>query len=92
MRTDKTIDDGFVDALSGIRAIIAKMEEADVLGATSPEIFPDSCADTLRNAALRIEKNDLRLACDLMILAHKVRPGGPVIKRMLEEYRRKLKK
>ena len=52
--------------------------------------LPDQYADIFRNAALKIEKEDLKLAFELMNLAHEIRPAGTMIKQKLDEYREKL--
>ncbi|GLR69140.1 glycosyltransferase family 2 protein [Agaribacter marinus] len=47
-------------------------------------------ADTLRQLAISMEKIDTKIAEDLMAKALEYKPSGPMIKRKLEEYRRKL--
>lgn len=88
--TNKTIDAGFVDALSGVLDVIIQGQTTNTLPTGRLNRISDSYADILRNAALKFEKEDLMLAFDLMNLAHEIRPAGPFIQKKLEEYRRKL--
>jgi len=46
--------------------------------------------DQVRDRAINLEHTDLKLACELMELAHKARPNGPFIKEKLDSYRAKL--
>jgi hypothetical protein len=46
--------------------------------------------DILRDTALKIEKDDLETAYELMLLAYASRPNGPYIKNKIEEYSRYL--
>ena len=46
--------------------------------------------NTIRNAALKLENQDLQMAYDLMYIAHQQRPTGPFIKEKLNEYKNKL--
>ena len=88
--TNKTIDIGFIDALSGIFDVIVEGKATSALPAIRAIGLSDSYADIFRNAALKIEKEDLKLAFELMNLAHEIRPAGPIIKQKLDEYREKL--
>ena len=45
----------------------------------------------IRNAAVKLEKTDLKMAHDLMAIAHKARPDGPYIKKKLFDYKAQLK-
>lgn len=42
--------------------------------------------DILRDTAVKIEKDDLMVAFELMSIAYTTRPGGPFIKKKVEEY------
>ncbi len=44
-----------------------------------------------RDAAIALEKIDIKQAYELMYLAHQFRPKGPTIKKKLSEYKKKLK-
>lgn len=44
--------------------------------------------DTLKNMAVDIESNDLRVAKELMLLAHLARPNGLFIKNKLNQYKK----
>ncbi len=46
--------------------------------------------DVIRDAAVKLEKVDVMLACELMAIAHRQRPGGPLIKAKLMQYREEL--
>lgn len=47
----------------------------------------DKEINLIRNAALKLEDTELKMAHDLMELAHKARPEGPFIKKKLLEYK-----
>lgn len=57
---------------------------------SSGSLLNEKYVDTIRNAALVLERDRLELAHQLMELAHIIRPKGPVIKSKLDEYRSKL--
>lgn len=63
-------------------AVINRLERSEVKGV--PEL--NSCADYLRDAAVRIEGKDISAARQLMTMAHRIRPQGPFISKKLEEY------
>ncbi|MDO6458409.1 hypothetical protein Q4494_15065 [Celeribacter halophilus] len=50
-----------------------------------PHLRPND-ADTLRDAALLLERDHFELAHKLMVMAQRARPNGPFINRKLEEY------
>lgn len=77
--TDKVIDDEFIDVISDVMSMIISNHKC--MG------FPDRYADLFRDAALRVEKNNVRSAYELMGLAAAIRPSGPFINEKLEEYR-----
>lgn len=52
----------------------------------------NSQADILRDFAIFFEKHDYRISKFLMTAALSLRPSGPLIKRKLQEYKKKLKK
>ncbi len=43
--------------------------------------------DSIRDGAVVIESMDIKLAYELMSIAHQARPGGPFIKKKLDEYK-----
>lgn len=45
----------------------------------------------MRDAAIKLEKTDLKMAHDLMAIAHNARPDGPFIKKKLFDYKAQLK-
>ena len=46
--------------------------------------------DTIRDAAISLEKNNINLAFSLMSLAARLRPDGPFIRKKLEQYNEKI--
>ena len=72
-----------------------KAEETDLAQALSEmfqqvladnNVIPQRYVDIFRNAAVRLEKENLAQAYELMNLAHRMRPDGPLIRAKLEEY------
>lgn len=52
--------------------------------------FDNSDVDMMRDAAIALEKHNLKLSYKLMKKANLLRPSGPIIRAKLEEYKRKL--
>lgn len=88
--TDRSINSGFVDALMSVLQVVVDGKDALPPHQNLWRHVPDEYASLLRNAALKLEKEDLKLAFDLMKFAHLIRPSGPFIKRKLDEYRQSL--
>lgn len=82
--SNKIIDDGLVDILSSIFNVVIEDGKGIIL--------PDRYANLFRDTALKIEKDDLKSAFELMSLAHKIRPSDRFIKQKLEEYRQNIGK
>lgn len=78
-RVSKAIDDKFIDVLSSL----IKLTTNECSNMT----LSDRYADIFRDAALMVEKDNPKMAYELMGLALKIRPSGPFIKQKLEEYR-----
>ena len=47
--------------------------------------------DSIRDAAIALENIDLHKAMSLMKIVYRIRPNGPLIKRKIAEYQKKLK-
>lgn len=47
----------------------------------------DFTINTLRDSAIVLEKENIKLAYELMSIAHQARPDGPFIKKKLDEYK-----
>lgn len=52
------------------------------------EVIKYPLAPMMRDAAIACEQSDLESAYRWMLLAHRVRPQGPVITRKVETYRK----
>lgn len=59
---------------------------------TIGEVLPERYADLFRDSAVKMEKDNLKSAFELMSLAQKIRPSGLVIKQKLKEYKEILAK
>lgn len=53
-------------------------------------MFKDKDIDLIRDAAIKLENTDIKMAHDLMAIAHRARPNGPFIKKKLIGYREQL--
>jgi len=78
---DNIFDSHTMDVLSQMFDAIFKYESNKL---------PDAYADLFRDAAIKIEDDNLKPAFELMSLAHNIRPTGPFIKEKLESYRHNL--
>jgi hypothetical protein len=54
------------------------------------DVLSPKTVDILRDTAVKIEKDDLKTARELMYLAHMLRPTGAFIKKKLEMYNKQL--
>lgn len=80
---DKTINESFVNTLSDIFNIIIEENRKNIL--------PDRYAVLFRDVALKMEKDNLESAFEIMSLAHKIRPSAQFIGDKLKEYSKRLK-
>lgn len=65
--------------------IDAKLRKCRKLPKLSPETI-----DHIRDAAIEVEHKNINLSYELMLLAHKSRPGGDFIMKKLEEYSKQI--
>lgn len=71
------------------KGVIEKYQKAfNVL--SDNDIIPKKVVDTLRDAALSLEKTDLAMAYNCMKLAKEFRPNGPLITSKLISYEKRL--
>ena len=77
-----TLDDQSYESIKSVFSVLSDATNS----------LPDNYADVLRDAALKLECEDLNIAHDLMELAHIIRPNGPFINKKLNEYKNRLYK
>ncbi|WP_221795295.1 hypothetical protein [Oceanobacter mangrovi] len=65
----------------------------EIFSIVNRKVFPlsDEYADALRDGAVALENTDLKKALSLMLLAEKIRPDGPFIRKKISEYKRKIR-